>query len=723
MQLEGTLEHITFRSDDNNYTVARFLVPSHRHPVTVVGYFASAHAGSHYKLEGAWVVHPQYGHQFSVEKYEEILPTTSEGLEHYLGSGIIKGIGPSTAKKLVTKFGENILEIIENSPDELMKISGISAKKAEAIHEYYNHQKQIKDLFNQFSAFDISPSLSAKIFKKFGNESRKILEENPYRLADEIAGIGFKTADKIAQKTGISANAPERICSGVIYTLRYASEQGHLYLPLKELLKQASEILQLKEELIIPQIEQLSHENKILVEEENVFFTPFYAIEKKVAKRVAQFNMLAFNIHLQRQYFDNFFNSLSINLAPMQKTAVEEAIKSGILILTGGPGTGKTTTINSIIEFARLLKLRTVLAAPTGRAAKRMNEATGQNAKTIHRLLEYSPATHTFNRDENRPINADIFIIDETSMIDIFLFNSLLRAIPHSARLILVGDADQLPPVGPGNVLSDLINSRRVKTIHLNEIFRQSGQSLIVKNAHLINNGHMPVTDEVCSDFMIIEEENLEEASKIIINLVTEKLPREYNLNSLEDIQVLSPMYKGAIGVSYLNDTLQNMLNPHTDEKREIKLPYGVFRINDKIMQIKNNYDKGVFNGDIGKITDIDAEDQILYANFPGIDTPVKYEIHELNDIVLSYACSVHKSQGSEYPCIILPITTSHYIMLQRNLVYTALTRAKKLAVFIGTKKAISIAVSNDKIEKRYTKLTQRLFEAENQMSMFNDKR
>lgn len=723
MQLEGSLDHITFRSDDNNYTVARFLVASHRHPVTVVGHFVSAHAGSHYKLEGDWVVHPQYGHQFSVEKYEEILPTTAEGLEHYLGSGIIKGIGPSTAKKLIKKFGENILDIIENSPDELTKISGISAKKAEAIHEYYGHQKEIKDLFNQFSAFDISPSLSAKIFKKFGNESRKILEENPYRLADEITGIGFKTADKIAQKTGISQDSPERICSGIIYTLRYASEQGHLYLPLKELLKQASEILRLKEDLIMPQLEKLSRENKILVEEDNIFFTPFYQVEKKAAKRIAQFNMLKFNIHLQRQYFDNFFNSLTINLAPMQKAAVEEAIKSGILILTGGPGTGKTTTINSIIEFAKLLKLRTVLAAPTGRAAKRMNEATGQNAKTIHRLLEYSPATHTFNRDENRPINADIFIIDEASMIDIFLFNSLLRAIPHSARLILVGDADQLPPVGPGNVLSDLINSRRVKTIHLNEIFRQSGQSLIVKNAHLINNGHMPVTDEACSDFMIIEEENLEEASKIIINLVTEKLPMEYNLNPLEDIQVLSPMYKGAIGVSYLNDTLQNMLNPHTDEKREIKLPYGVFRINDKIMQIKNNYDKGVFNGDIGKIKDIDAEDQIIYADFPGIDTSIKYEAHELNEIVLSYACSVHKSQGSEYPCIILPVTTSHYIMLQRNLIYTALTRAKKLAVFIGTKKALSIAVSNDKIEKRYTKLAQRLFEAENQMSMFSDNR
>lgn len=720
MQLEGSLEHITFRSDDNNYTVARFLAPSHRHPVTIVGYFAAPNIGSHYKLEGDWTVHPQYGHQFSVQKYDEIMPTTAEGLEHYLGSGIIKGIGPSTAKKLVKKFGENILEVIETSHAELTKISGISAKKAEDIHIYYKNQKEIKDLFNHFSSFDISPSLSAKIFKKFGNESRKILKENPYRLADEITGIGFKTADKIARKTGISVDAPERICSGVIYTLRYASEQGHLYLPLKELLKQATDILQSKEDIIIRQIEKLSHENKILVEEDNIFFAPFYQIEKKVAKRIAQFNMLKFNIHLQRQYFDNFFNSLTINLAPMQKTAVEEAIKTGILILTGGPGTGKTTTINSIIEFAKLLKLRTVLAAPTGRAAKKMSEATGQTAKTIHRLLEYSPATHTFNRDENRAINADIFIIDETSMIDVFLFNSLLKAIPHSARLILVGDADQLPPVGPGNVLRDLINSKRVKTIHLNEIFRQSGQSLIVRNAHLINNGHMPVMDEVCSDFMIIEEENLEEASKIIINLVTEILPREYNLNPLEDIQILSPMYKGAIGVSYLNDTLQNMLNPHTDEKNEIKLQYGVFRVNDKIMQIKNNYDKGVFNGDIGKITDIDTEDQIIYANFPGIDAPVKYEIQELNDIVLSYACSVHKSQGSEYPCIILPVTTSHYIMLQRNLIYTALTRAKKLAVFVGTKKAISIAVSNDKIEKRYTKLTQRLFEAESQMSMFS---
>ncbi|MFH1452741.1 MAG: ATP-dependent RecD-like DNA helicase [Armatimonadota bacterium] len=719
MQLEGVVEHITYRNQDNHYTVARFLVYSHRHPVTVVGYFGKINTGENYKLTGEWTTHHQYGHQFNVKGYEEIKPTTVDSLERYLGSGIIKGLGPATAKKLVEKFGMDTLNIIEKDPGKLAQTPGISAKKAETISETYAQQKQIKDLFAQFSEFDISPSLSAKIYKRFGDESRNILLENPYKLADEVSGIGFMTADRIAKKTGIQNESGNRISSGVIYALKNASEQGHLYLPLKELLKNASEILTVDQNLIIQAIEALSSENKIIIEEDCVFFTPLYAMEKKVAKRIMQFNMLTFNMHLTRRHFENFFGSLSINLAPSQKEAVEQAIRSGILILTGGPGTGKTTTINSIIEFARMLKLKTILAAPTGRAAKRMEQASGHPAKTIHRLLEYSPHTHTFNRDENKTINADLFIIDESSMIDIYLFNSLLKAIPYSARLILVGDADQLPPVGPGNVLRDLIASKKIKTIHLNQIFRQSAESWIVRNSHLINQGSMPVFEPGSHDFLFIEEDDQEKASKEIINLALRELPEKYGLNPVEDIQILSPMYRGTIGVSYLNDALQNMLNSPEEYKKEIKLPHGRFRTNDKVMQIKNNYDKGVFNGDIGRITQIDEEDHIVYVDFSG-GHPVKYEAHELGELVLSYACSVHKSQGSEYPCIILPLTTSHYIMLQRNLLYTAITRAKKLAVLIGSRKAISIAVGNDKIEKRYTKLSQRLYEAQNQMSMFD---
>lgn len=720
MQLEGVVEHITYRNEENTYTVAKFTAASYRHGFTIIGYFARINAGVNYKLEGRWVTHPQYGHQFNVLKYEELLPTTKDGLARYLGSGIIKGIGPKIAQKIVTKFGADSLDIIACRPEKLAEVPGVSLKKAEIISENYNQQKEIKNLFTQFSEFEISPSMSAKIYKAFGAESKKLLLENPYRLADEVFGIGFKTADKIAQKIGIETDSISRITSGVIYTLRTASDAGHLYLPLKELFKKASGILTLAEEKITPAIRKLAQDGKIIIEEENAFFTPFYAVEKKAAKRIAQFNSLQFNIHLQRHHFDAFFENLTIRLAPAQKEAVEEAVRSGILILTGGPGTGKTTTINSIIKLAEKLKLRTVLAAPTGRAAKRMTESTSHPAKTIHRLLEYSPATHTFARDDVRPISADLFIIDEASMIDIFLFNALLKAIPYSARLILVGDADQLPPVGPGNVLADLITSRKVKTVHLREIFRQEKQSLIIKNSHLINNGHMPSFDEAADDFIFIEEDNPEAASKKIIDLALNEIPEKYGFDPLEDIQILSPMYKGLVGVSYLNDAMQNIINPHEEYKNHVKTVNGIFRVNDKVMQIKNNYDKAVFNGDIGKIIKINEEDQKVTVYFVGLDFPVMYEFYELGELVLSYSCSVHKSQGSEYPCIILPVTTSHYILLQRNLLYTALTRAKKLAVLVGSKKAVAIAVGNDKIEKRYTKLGQRLFEAQNQMNIFN---
>lgn len=707
--IEGTLERITYQNSDSHYMVAKFSPKEEIFPITIVGNFLNLNSGGHYILEGEWVKHPKYGDQFKVVNFKELLPETLQGLEKYLSSGLIKGIGPVTAKRLVQYFKFDVLEIIEKQPEKLAQVSGIGPQTARKIGSCYIQQKETRKLVAFFSNYDIPPVLSLKIYNHYGKDTHYILQKNPYKLAEDIWGIGFKTADRIAQSTGIKADSPQRIAAGLFHTLKTASEHGHLYLPENELINQAAEILQVDSKKVKIVLEKLILEKQLILDNEDVYLASFYAIEKKIADRVSKFMQIPRLIDLSSERLKSYLQQLPISLACEQLKAVEYAFSSGILILTGGPGTGKTTTVKSILQLADLFKLKTVLAAPTGRAAKRLSETTNHQAKTIHRLLEYHPMLHTFQRNETNPIKADLFIIDEASMIDVFLFQALLQAIPEKAHLVLVGDVDQLPSVGPGNILRDLISSEKIKTIYLKKIFRQAADSFIIVNSHKINQGLPPVFKSPKNDFFFLNIQDPEEISQNIISLAAKKVKDKFGFNPLKDIQVLSPMHKGTIGVSYLNKQLQNILNPPSALKPEIEIPWGKLRQGDKIMQIKNNYEKGVFNGDLGNISSIDLESQEIEVDFLNGENSVKYEFFELNELVLAYACSIHKSQGSEYPVVIIPVATQHYIMLQRNLIYTAITRARNLVILVGTKKALMIAIKNDKLEKRYTKLAQRI--------------
>ena len=719
IEIKGQIERITYYKEENGYTIAKVRVGGRHDLVTVVGNLFSANPGEVLKLKGQWHFHPKFGEQFKITSYESVVPATVKGIERYLGSGLIKGIGPVMAKRLVSQFGLETLTIIETDIQKLHEVEGIGGKRIEMIRKAWDDQKEIREVMLFLQGNGVSPTYGAKIFKQYGKESIKVVQGNPYRLATDIFGIGFITADKIAENLGISKDSQIRAEAGILYVLHQLSDDGHVYYPYGALIEECKKILGVDKEIIVKAFGKISLDKKIVIEDLNkeeikennkaVYLSRFYVSEVGIADKLKTLIQVPKSLRSfdKDKAIEWVQGELKMTLAENQKQAVKEAIDKKIMVVTGGPGTGKTTIINSIIRIYERAGQRVLLSAPTGRAAKRMTEATGHEAKTIHRLLEFSPKEGGFKRDENNPLEADLIVIDETSMVDTILMYHFLKAVPREATLILVGDVDQLPSVGAGNVSKDIIDSGHIPAVRLTEIFRQAKESLIVVNAHRVNNGQMPIfgyQKDHPQDFYFFAIEEPEKALGKIIELCKEKIPEKFGYNPLNDIQVLTPMHRGIVGASNLNAELQKHLNPSQDELIRNGM---ALKVGDKVMQIRNNYDKDVFNGDIGRITRIDREDQEVTVDYDG--RSVSYEYSDLDEIVMAYAVSVHKSQGSEYPVVVMPILTQHYMLLQRNLLYTGITRGKKLVILVGTKKAMAIAIKNNKPQKRYTLLRERL--------------
>ncbi|AUG56791.1 SF1B family DNA helicase RecD2 [Acetivibrio saccincola] len=705
--ISGVVERITFANEENGFCVIKIKSKGFSDLVTVVGNLASVNVGSILKLKGQWKMDSKYGRQFNAFDYREVVPATIAGIEKYLGSGLIKGIGPKYAKRIVRYFKEDTLRVIEEEPDKLINVEGIGKKRLEMIKKAWQEQKEIKNVMLFLQSHGVSTGYAVKIYKTYGDESINVVRDNPYRLADDIWGIGFKTADKIAQKLGFDKNSFERCRSGIAYVLNQLSNDGHCYATREQLISETVKMLEIEENLVEGTLDKMIEDKLVIPDENNsIYLPPFYHSEAGTAKRIREIVNAKCPLALSDldKIIDDIQKEYNIVYDKVQIDAIKAAAASKFMVLTGGPGTGKTTTTLAIIKIFQKMGKTVLLAAPTGRAAKRMSETTGMEAKTIHRLLEYSPLEGYQKNAENK-LQCDVLIIDETSMVDIILMYNLLKAVKDETIVILVGDVDQLPSVGAGNVLKDIIDSGQVTFVRLTRIFRQALGSAIITNAHLINKGIKPrLKCGKKSDFFFVEEEDPEKIPEVIKGLCTRRLPSYFNVDPVNDIQVLTPMQRGVAGAHNLNVVLQEALNPS-----DVKIKYGgtVYCLNDKVMQIKNNYDKNVFNGDIGIITHIDLEDKTLIISFDEND--VEYDQTELDQVVLAYATTVHKSQGSEYQIVVAPFTTQHYMMLQRNLLYTCVTRAKKAFVLVGTKKAVAIAVSNNKIQERNTMLSERL--------------
>ena len=703
-KLRCVVERITYQNPENGYSVMKVKVKGYNDLVTLVGNFLEVPAGSVLLCDGEWKVDKRYGSQFAVQSWEEVMPTTAYGIEKYLGSGLVKGIGPKFARLIVKQFGFDTIDVIETDIERLYEVPGIGKKRVEKIRESWEKQKDIKNVMLFLQGYGVSTAYAAKIYRQYGKDSINKVNENPYRLADDIWGIGFKTADGIANKMGYEKNDMRRCKSGIIYTLNQLANEGHVYAEEEQLVKSALELLEADEEPIRKALSDMSQTEDLKIEDGAIYLPPFYYAEVGTANR-----LLALIRESEKDMLAKSFdvNALSeetgVDYDEVQKQAIEEAVRSKVMVLTGGPGTGKTTTTQGIIAALKHMGMRILLAAPTGRAAKRMSDATGMEAKTIHRLLEFNPQDGYKQNDEN-PLEADVLIVDECSMIDIILMNNLLKAVPSSMRLVLVGDIDQLPSVGAGNVLRDIIESQKIPVIRLTRIFRQAQSSRIVMSAHAINQGRFPdISNGKQTDFFFIEQGDPEMVAEEIVNLVKNRLPKAYRRKT-NDIQVLTPMQRGVVGTSNLNMALQSALNPS-----QLTLNRGgySFRQGDRVMQLRNNYDKDVFNGDLGYVEQIDMEERTLQVNFDGYW--VEYDVSELDELTLAYATTIHKSQGSEYPIVVMPILMTHYVMLQRNLIYTGITRAKKICVLIGTKKALAFAIRNMSVLKRNTKLKERL--------------
>jgi len=705
---EGTVERIVFHNPENGWAVARFTTFENEE-MTIVGNFLNICEGLVLEVRGRWVTHPRFGRQLEVEAYDATLPKSLLGIRKYMAS-FIKGVGPKTAKKIVDYFGEDTVEIIEKKPDRLKEVPGIGKHKAQLVIDSWEQHRKIKSVMMFLQSHNIGPGTAMKIYNTYGDASMHVLKENPYVLATEISGIGFRIADRIAMNLGIEKDSPVRVEAGVLYTLETASGEGHVFLPEEELVEEASKILECSEKPVEEALVRLlEKKDRIVRDGEKVYFMPFHYAECSVAERLASICLTSKKsggeIRYTQKDIDRIEKRQGFRLSDQQLSVLEVMANEKVVILTGGPGTGKTVSTRMVVNLFRKSGCSVELAAPTGRAAKRMTEATGFPARTIHRLLEYTPGPpHRFERNSENPLDADLVVIDEMSMVDVILMHYLTRAVPDSDRLLLVGDVDQLPSVGAGNVLRDLISSECIPTIRLERVYRQDAQSTIVGNAHLINRGEMPVmSSNRNGNFFFTYKEDPEEALQAIVRMCTKRLKKFFGLDPMTDVQVISPMYKGVLGVDRLNEVLRENLNPGKD----ITCGGRSFRLGDRVMQIRNNYDKEVFNGDVGFIREIDLEKSKLKVEFPGL--MVEYDFTGLDEIVLAYAITVHKSQGSEYPAVLMPVTTLHYTMLQRNLLYTAVTRAKRLAVLVGTKKALAIAVKNNKIEERYTGLSERL--------------
>ncbi|MBC7332961.1 MAG: ATP-dependent RecD-like DNA helicase [Actinobacteria bacterium] len=714
-KIRGTLQRIVFRNQENNFVVAK-LKTCDDESVTIVGSMPEVNLGEELEAEGKWVFNERYGEQFEIESIQVLVPTTLDGIEKFLGSGMIKGIGPVMAKKIVSHFGLETLKILDESCERLSEIEGFADKRIEMIREGWQKYRDMRETMIFLQSCGIGSIQALKIYSKYGKDTLNIVKTNPYRLGEDIFGIGFKTADKIASNMGIQKDSIFRIKSAILYLLTRAEEEGHCYFPYQEFLENASDFLEVSDGKISAALEELEKENKVCITDgdlRKVYLKDIYEDEKHVCSKLSLISKSKSRYSCEMKNTQERLTEIisqvvaesEIEPDSVQMEALRKAFEEKVLIITGSPGTGKSTLLNLIIKIFEKENKKVILAAPTGRASKRMSEITGREAKTIHRLLEYNPKLNKFLRNKTNPLSADVVIVDEVSMLDIRLARSLLEAIDPESRLILVGDVDQLPSVGPGNFLRDLINSVLFPVVRLKKIYRQEGKSLIIYNAHRVRDGLFPyVGKSETRDFFFIEKNDYEEIVKLILDLIARRIPNTLKCDPFSDIQVLVPTNKGIVGANNLNFRIQEALNPSS-----LKICIGLkeFRLNDKVIQLKNNYEKEVYNGDIGFIRHIDPEMQELVVDFDS--RVVSYNFYELDELGLSYAISIHKSQGSEFNCVIVPILTSHYMLLHRNLLYTALTRAKRLAILIGSKKAVGMAIKRADVENRYTSLEELL--------------
>lgn len=722
--MQGVVERLTYHSEESGYTVARLKAPRTSELITIVGNFAEIQPGQTLHLEGSWREHPKYGQQFQVTRYRETKPATLTGIEKYLGSGLIKGVGPATAKRIVAHFGLETLEVIEHKIERLAEVPGIAKKRVSLIQAAWAAQKAIKEVMLFLQSHGVSTTYAVKIYKQYGDAAIETVTHNPYQLATEVYGIGFVTADAIARNLGISPSSEYRYRSGILHVLQEAADEGHCFLPQSELVERTVKRLALGDHQPDPELTktlttQMAQAGELVVQsgsdaqpEQLICYNPpFYGAEFKLAERLALLLSEPLPIDLPRvqRWIDRFTEQTGLQLSEQQRQAVETAASQRVLVLTGGPGTGKTFCTRTIVALWRAMGKSIALASPTGRAAQRLQEMTRQEAKTVHRLLEFDPTAFQFKRDADNPIPAEAIIVDEASMLDLFLAHSLVKAIAPEAQLLLVGDVDQLPSVGPGNVLADVIQSGQVPVIRLTEVFRQAQTSQIVRNAHQINQGKMPklepVSNQPQSDCLWLAANQPEHGVQAVRDLLTDFIP-QLGFEA-QDVQVLCPMTRGEMGTRNLNQVLQQLINPLTYSKAELTRGGRTLRVGDRIIQKVNDYNREVFNGDLGIIHAIDIDEQELTVQFSG--RLVNYDFADLNEIDLAWAVSIHKSQGSEYPVVILPVYMQHYLLLSRNLIYTGLTRAKQLAIFVGPQKAIGFAVHQVKNQQRYTLLAQRL--------------
>ncbi len=723
--LQGVVERLTYHSDESGYTVARFKVPRSSELVTIVGNFASIQPGQTLHLEGIWREHPKYGAQFQVTQYREAKPATLTGIEKYLGSGLIKGVGSATAKRIVAYFGADTLEVLEQQSERLAEVPGISQKRVKLIQAAWAEQRAIKDVMLFLQSHGISTAYAVKIFKQYGDASIATVTQNPYQLAAEVYGIGFVTADAIARSLGIDPGSDYRYRSGISHMLQAAATEGHCFLPQPELAERAVQRLSLPghqpDLAVMTQLtSKMALTGELVMQLGNAeqpaicYDPPFYGAEFKLAERLALLLSQPLTVDLPRvqRWIDRFIEKTGMPLSDQQRQAVEIAASSRLLVLTGGPGTGKTFCTRTIVALWKAMGKTIALASPTGRAAQRLSEMTRQEAKTVHRLLEFDPSQFKFKREADNPIPAEAIVIDEASMLDLFLANSLLKAIRLESQLLLVGDIDQLPSVGPGNVLADLIQSGQIPVVRLSEVFRQAQSSQIVRNAHEINQGKLPILEPVSlqpdSDCLWVNAFQPEQGLRAIQQLVNQTIP-QLGFEPLRDLQLLCPMIRGELGTRRLNQLLQQLLNPPSASQRQLNRGSKILREGDRVIQQSNDYNREVFNGDIGRIQAIDLNEQSVTVQFA--ERLVSYDYADQTELELAWAVSIHKSQGSEYPVVILPIYMQHSLLLSRNLIYTGLTRAKQLAIFVGSQKAIEFAVNQTKNQQRYTLLAERLRE------------
>lgn len=729
--LEGSLERVVYSNEENAWSVVRVIPATGGRAVTAVGKLLGVQPGENLRLQGTWEEDKKFGRQFNVESYRTVTPSTLEGIEKYLGSGLIQGIGKGMAARLVEHFGQDTLEVIEHEPERLSEVPGIGPKRRQQVQEAWVEQREIKEVMVFLQSHGVTTHHAIRIYKTYGPGALGVVRSDPYRLAVDVYGIGFKSADQLASALGLPSDSPQRARAGLLHVLEEASGNGHVYLPRGRLLEDAGALLAVGREILEPALAQLAIEGLVVVEdvaggagldpgsaafesdEAAVFPRLLHNAESGLAEALAAITRrpgkpLKIDVERALAWFEE---QQALSLAEQQREAIRAGIRSQALVITGGPGTGKTTLVQGIVRILGAKKQRVVLAAPTGRAAKRLAEATGKPASTVHRLLEFDPQSRTFQRGPERPLSADLLIVDEASMLDVSLAHSLVRAVPEGGRLVLVGDVDQLPSVGPGRVLADLIDSGAVDVVRLTEIFRQARQSLIVVNAHRVNQGDMPTVqppDAAEADFFFFERSTPEAVLETVLHVVAERIPAGFGLDSRTDVQVLTPMNRGLLGTENLNRELRARLNPPHAGALELARGERVFRQGDKVMQVRNNYELEVFNGDLGRVTHIDREEKTLRVEMDD-GRLIGYETSDLDELVPAFACSIHKSQGSEYPAVVVPLHTQHYVMLERNLLYTALTRAKRLAIVVGERRALAVAVRNQRNRERFTGLARRL--------------